>query len=399
MSDLELRDPNVVDHAHPGVEGRLRPNDSSLHTTEDPPGTEERVVLRRGETPDALSLVGSAVSAFCLDWLIYERLTPLSGGLGFWICWYMLFLLTYALLTWDSHGSLAARDRIAAVVIVTIGIGLLVPLVLVVGYTVYRGWGALRPHFFTETLRTTGPDSKATEGGGAHAIVGTFEQVGLAMLMSVPLGVATALFLNEIGGRLARPVRLIVDAMSAVPSIVAGLFIYAVFVLGLGGGLSGFAGSLALSVLMLPTVTRTAEVVLRLVPGGLREGSLALGGTEWRMAKLVILPTARAGLVTAVILGVARAVGETAPLLLTIGGNSIMHLNPFHGQQSALPLFVYSQITSSSNASVARAWTGAFVLLAIVLVLFVVARILGGRVPGQTATVRNRLRRRRTPAP
>ena len=199
------------------------------------------------------------------------------------------------------------------------GVGLLVPLVLVVGYTVYRGYSALRAHFFFDTLRTTGPSSKASDGGAAHAIIGTLEQVGLAMLMSVPLGVATALFLNEIRGRMARPVRLIVDAMSAIPSIVAGLFIYAVFVLGLGYGLSGFAGALALAVLMLPTVTRTAEVVLRLVPGGLREGALALGGTEWRMAKQVILPTARAGLVTAVILGVARAVGETAPLLLTIG--------------------------------------------------------------------------------
>lgn len=395
MSDLEVRG-TTIDHIRPGG---ARPNaeGGAAPPKPAPPEQEERLVLRRTDAIDWGGIAGSALSAFCLDWLLYERLTPLSGGLGFWLCWYGLFLLTYMLLSWDAHGPLKAKDRMATVVIVTVGIGLLVPLVLVVGYTVYRGYGALRPHFFTETLRTTGPTDKASAGGGAHAIVGSLEQVGLAMLMSVPLGIATALFLNEIGGRLARPVRLIVDAMSAVPSIVAGLFIYAVFVLGLGAGLSGFAGSLALSVLMLPTVTRTAEVVLRLVPGGLREGSLALGGTEWRMARLVVLPTARAGLVTAVILGVARAVGETAPLLLTIGGNNIMHLNPFHGQQSALPLFVYSQITSSSNASVARAWTGAFVLLAIVLILFVIARIVGGRAPGQAATVRNRLRRRRTP--
>jgi phosphate transport system permease protein len=352
-----------------------------MSLVDDPVTEDEQVQIRikRIDADDLLAVVGSAVAAFCLAWLGYERLTPLSGGLGFFFVWYLLFIGIAALVLRDQHSWTAAKDKLAAIVITSAGALVVAALILIVGYTTIRGVQALRAHFFTQTMHTTGPLAPATEGGGAHAIVGTIEQVGLAVLMSVPLGVACALFLNEIGGRLARPVRLIVDAMSAVPSIVAGLFIYAFYIVGLHQHFSGFPAALALSVLMLPTVTRTAEVVLRLVPGGLREGSLALGGSEWRMARLVILPTARAGLVTAVILGVARAVGETAPLLLTSGTNSDMNWNPFKGPQEALPVFVYNQIRSSSDSSVTRAWTGALVLLLLVLVLFVVARRLARR--------------------
>ena len=169
------------------------------------------------------------------------------------------------------------------------------------------------------------------------------------------------------------PVRMIVDAMSAIPSIVAGLFVFAAFILALGGQLSGFAASLALSVLMLPTVTRTTEVVLRLVPGGLREAGLALGATEWKTTRYVVLPTARSGIVTAVILGVARVIGETAPLLLTTLGATAMNVNPFEGKQSALPLYVYRLFQLPQEVAIQRAWTGALVLLMLVLVLFVTA--------------------------
>jgi phosphate transport system permease protein len=347
------------------------------------PAVEQRVRIRNVEPIDVAWLSSAAVAAFCLDWLVYERLTPMAGGLGFWLCWYVLFVAVYFLLVRDQRGSLAARDRVAGLIIATAGIALIVPLTLIIGYTIVKGWHALRLQFFTETQEHVGPLSPADEGGAAHSIIGTFEQVGLAVLICVPLGVTTALFLNEIGGVLARPVRLIVDAMSATPSIIAGLFIYATFVLSLGQKRSGLAAALALSVLMLPTVTRTAEVVLRLVPGGLREGALALGGTEWRMTRLVVLPTARAGLVTAVILGVARAVGETAPLLLTTGGNPNMVASPFGQVQDALPLFVWNLIKQPYPAQIQRAWTGAFVLVVIVLVLFVIARIVGNRTPGR----------------
>jgi phosphate transport system permease protein len=211
-------------------------------------------------------------------------------------------------------------------------------------------------------------------------VIGTFQQVGLATLFSVPLAILTAIFLNEVGGRLARPVRTVVDAMSAIPSILAGLFIYAVWVLHYG--YSGFAASLALAVIMLPTVTRTSEVVLRLVPSGLREASLALGASNWRTTRKVVLPTARTGLITAVLLGVARAVGETAPLLLTAGGGFIVNSNPFRGKQDSLPLYVYRLYFTGRPYQVARAWTGAMVLIFIVLILFSAARIIGNRKPG-----------------
>ena len=272
-----------------------------------PRAPEVRLRPRHFQPDDAFALAGTALSAFCLDWLLYERLTPLSGAVGFWLCWYISFLALYWAVVRERHGRVAASDRLAAVLLTTTAVCLLVPLVLVVGYTIYKGWSALRPTFFTKDLRYTAALSKATDGGGKHAIIGTLEQVGLAMLISVPLGVACAVFLNEVGGRLARPVRLIVDAMSAIPSIVAGLFIFAAVILSLHQSQTGFAGALALSVLMLPTITRTAEVVLRLVPGGLREASLALGGSEWHTVRHVVLPTARSGLFTAVILGVRES--------------------------------------------------------------------------------------------
>jgi phosphate transport system permease protein len=209
-------------------------------------------------------------------------------------------------------------------------------------------------------------------------------------LISVPLGFATAVFLNEIGGPLSRPVRMLVDAMSAIPSIVAGLFIYAALIQSGIIQQSGFAAALSLAVLMLPTVTRTAEVVLRVVPGGLREASLALGATEWRTTWRVILPTARAGLATAIILGVARTVGETASLILTTLGNTSFNANPLHNRQAALPLYIFQLFRQDLPNSVQRAWNGALVLIVLVLSLFVIARIIGGRGPGHISKLRRR---------
>jgi phosphate transport system permease protein len=357
--------------------------------------TEERLRLHGVDTSDLAWMAGAALSAFCLTWLLYERLTPLSGVFGFWLCWYVAFLFTYWMIVRDRASAMAARDRVARLVVATAAIAMFTPLCLIIGYTIVKGLPALRPHFFTETQEFVGPLSKAEEGGAAHAIVGTLEQVGIAMIVSVPLGFSTAVFLNEVGGRLARPVRMIVDAMSAVPSIVAGLFIYAMWVLEFGQGQSGFAAALALSVLMLPTVTRTAEVVLRLVPGGLREGALALGGSEWRMTRLVVLPTARSGLVTAVILGVARCVGETAPLLLTAGGAFTMVWDPVGQKQDALPFFIWRLIKFPQAAQIARAWTAALVLLLIVLVLFFFARLFGGRGPGEPGFTARLFRRKK----
>jgi phosphate transport system permease protein len=348
----------------------------------------DRIQPRTMQTADVVDIVGSVIASFCLTWLIYEELTPLSGGLGFFMMWYGLFLATVWFLARERVGKIQARDRLVGVVVATVGIGILVPLTVIVGYTTSRGFHALRGQFFTQDLSRVGPLSKATEGGGSAAIIGSLEMVGIATLLSVPLGIATAVFLSEIGGRLARPVRMIVDAMSAIPSIVAGLFVFAAFIITLHQQQTGLAASLSLAVLMLPTVTRTAEVVLRLVPGGLREASLALGGGEWATVRRIILPTARAGLLTAVILGIARIIGETAPLILTALGNTSYNSDPFHGKQDALPLFVYRLFRFPQEASIQRAWTGALVLLMLVLVLFIIARIIGGRGPGHIGRIR-----------
>ncbi len=344
-------------------------------------GEPARIRIRRIERSDVLTVVGSAVSAFATTWLVFQRLTPLSGGLGFFVVWYAVFLALVFVIAREVHDPLRARDQVARVVVWSGGVSVFVPLVMIVGYVIGKGYHALRPQFFVEDQRFVGSLSDSTEGGGAHAIIGTLEQVGLAAVLAVPLGVLSAIYLNEIRGRFARPLRMLVDAMSAVPSIVAGLFIYASLILALGAEQSGTAGALSLTVLFLPTVTRTAEVVLRLVPGGLREASLALGATEYRMAGQVVLPTARSGLMTAVILGVARVIGETAPLILTIGGAFVMNWSPFVGKQDALPLFVFRLIRLPEPAQIQRAWTGALVLLLLVLVLFVIARVLGGRGP------------------
>lgn len=230
-------------------------------------------------------------------------------------------------------------------------------------------------------MATTGPADGLDQGGVFHSIVGTLQQVAIAIVISVPLGVMTAVYLNEVGGRssrLARIVRIFVDAMSGLPSIVAGLFIYAVWILRFGNGFSGFAAAMSLAVLMLPTITRTSEEMLRLIPDGLREASLAVGGTEWKTTFRVVLPTARTGIVTAVILGTARAIGETAPVLLTAFGASVLNANPLDGPQDNLPLFVYSNVRSSQDPAVARAWTAAMILIFLVLGLFILARIVGG---------------------
>ncbi len=356
--------------------------------TESETVVEERIRPQGFRTADAFDLLGGAFGSFCLAYLLYERLTPLSGGFGFFVTWYAFFLATTWFLARNRLGELEARDQLARVVVGTVAIGLLIPLTIIVGYTISRGYHALRPQFFTQDLSKVGPLSKSTEGGGSAAIVGSFEMVGIATLLAVPLGIATAIFLNEIGGRLARPLRMIVDAMSAIPSIVAGLFVYAAFILALHQQQTGFAAALALSVLMLPTVARTAEVVLRLVPGGLREASLALGGGEWATVRKVVLPTARTGLLTAVILGIARIVGETAPLILTSLGNTSFNANPFKGKQDALPLFIFRLVRFPQPAQIDRAWAGALALLGLVLVLFIVARLIGGRGPGHIGRIK-----------
>jgi phosphate transport system permease protein len=216
-----------------------------------------------------------------------------------------------------------------------------------------------------------------------NAIVGTFEQVGLATLYTVPISILTATYLSESSSALSRLVRMIVDSMMGTPSIIAGLFVYFLWVAPHGvSGYSGLAASIALAILMLPIMIRTAEEVIRVVPGSLREAALALGSPRWRVSLQIVLPTVRTGLITAVILGVALGVGETAPVLLTSRWTPHYNFNPFHGPQASLALQVFTLIRLSANVYVRDAWGGAFILIFVVLALFIAARIVGSAAPG-----------------
>ncbi len=193
----------------------------------------------------------------------------------------------------------------------------------------------------------------------------------------MPLGLITAVYMTEVGGVMAKFVRTVIEAMTALPDLIAGLFIYTVLIVALHEGRSGIAAALALAVTMLPIIARSSEVVLRVVPGGLREASLALGASRWRTVLSVILPTARPGLGTALILGIARGIGETAPVLITSGASTFFNAKPFNGEpMNSLPLFVYTGVRSGEPNYITRGFGAASVLLAVVLVLFVVIRVL-----------------------
>ncbi|MFJ3581455.1 phosphate ABC transporter permease PstA [Streptomyces sp. NPDC090127] len=333
---------------------------------------------------DVYATLGAGAASVALTWLLFDRLLPFSGAVGFVLVAYALFLGLYALLVSFDEGGPAVRDRFASVVVRTAGIVLVAVLVFVVAFTLWEGREALvHLNFFTEDMSLAGPLEPLDVGGVLHAVVGTLEQILIALTLTVPTGVLCAVFLSEVPGAFARLVRTIVEAMTALPSIVAGLFIYATVILALGVERSGLAASLALSVMMLPIIIRAADVVIRLVPGTLREASYAMGSSRWRTVWHVVLPTARSGLTTAVILGTARGVGETSPVLLTAGFTAELNALPTSGPQVSLPLATFELVKSPEPNMIARGFGTAAVLMLLVLVLFVVARIVGGRGPGQ----------------
>jgi phosphate transport system permease protein len=305
-----------------------------------------------------------------------------------------LSLAFYGVLVAIAEDSVAVRDRIATVVFTSAGVFVVIALALVIGFTADRGWrAAAHWHFLSQTTAAIQPNAPLSQGGVLAAMVGTLEQVGIALVLAVPLGIATAVYLNEVRGGLTRVVRTVVETMTAIPSILAGLFIFAAVILTLGYSRCGLAAALALTVQMLPVVARTSEVVLRLVPNGLREASYALGSSQWDTVRKVVLPTARPGLVTAVLLGVARVIGETSPVLLTAGFTAELNSNPTHGPQVSLPLFIFTEVREPLNQAVSRAFGAALVLLVLVLVLFSAARIIGGRSAGPGRRERARLSR------
>jgi phosphate transport system permease protein len=269
-------------------------------------------------------------------------------------------------------------DRIARVLLAAATVAALIPLVLVLFYVVKRGLGSWSLAFFTQdpSGRFLGP-----AGGIRSAILGTIEIVGLATLVAVPVGIAIAVYLVEYGKRslLATTIRYFVDVLTGVPSIVFGLFIYTLLILsGAFGGFAGWKGSITLALLMLPIVTRSSEVVLELVPDNLREAALALGAPRWKIIFRVVLPTALPGIVTGALLAVARAAGETAPLLFTVLGAKELTFN-LGDQMNSLPLQIFNDVREAQDRLVDRAWGAAMTLILMVLVLNLIARLIARR--------------------
>ncbi|MEA2372378.1 MAG: phosphate transport system permease protein [Solirubrobacteraceae bacterium] len=274
------------------------------------------------------------------------------------------------------------RDRTARGVIAALTALALVPLVLIVYYLLQKGVGSWSGSFFTSDPTGASFFKNVSIGGIRSAILGTIEMVAIASGIAVPVGIGVAIWLVEYGrtSRLASVVRFSVDVLTGVPSIVFGLFIYITLVVTdlLGRGLAGYKGALALSLLMLPVVIRSCEVILSLVPDSLRESALALGAPRWRVIGRIVLPTAIPGMITGILLAVARAAGETAPLLFTVGGANKLSFSP-GGQMNALPLQIYNDILSPTTTVINRAWGAALTLVAMILVLNLIARLISRR--------------------
>lgn len=340
--------------------------------------------LRAIRTDDVYPVIGAAAGAMATATLLFGWIAPLTGMVGWLAVSFVLFIVFYGLLVSVVADLREVIDRVMTVLLASAGIILFSALVFVVVFVILRGADALfHWNFFVQDMQFAGPLDGLDVGGVSHAIMGTLIQIGIALAITVPLGILTAVFLNEIGGPFARFVRTVTDAMTALPSIVAGLFVYSAIILLITGQRSGFAAAMAITVMMLPIVVRAADVVLRLVAGNLREAALALGASRFRTVWHVVLPTARSGLATAVILGTARGIGETSPVLLTSGVTAVMNLNPFEGPMISLPLQVFDFVRSPEPNMVARGFGAAAVLMLLVLALFAIARIIGGRGPGE----------------
>jgi phosphate transport system permease protein len=272
------------------------------------------------------------------------------------------------------------KDRIARGTVLAGTVVALIPLVLIVYYLLRKGLGAWSPSFFTTDPTGNTFFGGSSIGGIKSAILGTVEIVALASAIAVPVGIGVAVWLVEYGRNswFAHTVRFFVDVLTGVPSIVFGLFVYIVLIVGTGSTYAGYKGSIALSLLMLPVVIRSAEVILLLVPAALRESALALGAPRWRVIFNIVLPTALPGMITGVLLAVARAAGETAPLLFTAAYTQKTTAN-LGGFMNSLPVQIYKDVTSPTTAVVNRAWGAALTLVVMILLLNLIARLIARR--------------------
>ena len=302
----------------------------------------------------------------------------LAAGLHSRIQWGLIAALLFITGTFGIaarvEGKRQAKDRVATSLVWVAFVIAVVPLVSLIWVTVQRGVKVLDGYFLTHSM---GLVADSEPGGGIyHAILGSLQQVGLATVIAAPIGVLTAIYLVEYGrGNLARAVTFFVDVMTGIPSIVAGLFILSLMLI-FDMQPFGFAGSLALAILMMPVVVRSTEEMLKLVPNELREASLALGVPKWRTILKVVLPTSIGGITTGIMLAVARIAGETAPVLLLVWGNPFINANPFEGAQASLPLYIYQQYANSAGSGAAydRAWAASLTLIAFVMILNLLAR-------------------------
>ena len=326
-------------------------------------------------TPWAL-LGASVVVMFALFLVISVASGDGLNIAGWLITAAIVYLVLIYVISAIVEGRRKAFDRLITGVVTAAFLIAMVPLVSVAYTVVTLGAPNWSAEFFSSSMRNV-----VGEGGGAlHAIIGTVEITLAAAVISIPIGLFTAIYLIEYGknNRLARGITFLVDVMTGIPSIVAGLFAYALFALFLGPGVRlGIIGSIALAVLMIPVVVRSTEEMLRLVPNELREAAFALGVPKWLTILKVVLPTSIAGITTGVMLAISRVIGETAPLLITAGFTSSMNYDLFSGRMQTLPVFTYTQYMNQGippEAYVGRAWAAALTLIVIVMVLNLVAR-------------------------
>jgi phosphate transport system permease protein len=277
----------------------------------------------------------------------------------------------------------AVRRAVNLVMAALVGFAALIGvsvLLFILGYVFVQGWQALSPAFFTQSLQpvdvdpATGKEIVGTGGGILHSILGSLLILGLASALSIPVGLLAGVYLSEYGrGKFAFILRYVADVMTGIPSIVVGVFIWSLIAVPTRQ-FSAWAGALALSVIMVPIITRTVEEVLRLVPNALREASYALGVPQWRTILRVVLPSALSGVITGIVLAVARAGGETAPLLLTVLGNTSINWDPGKPTE-ALPLTIFNYATQPSNVRIGQAWGASFILIMVILIFSLLTRI------------------------
>ena len=344
--------------------------------------SENKVAVKPGKpwasTPRERALdLGAILLAIAGSWT-FVGLSELKGKLAYAGVFFILIIMINFIHNYLKRGIASAKDSIASTFAVAGVLITLLPITSIMFAIFERGKTGLKFNLFTTDMKLNGPNDPIDQGGLLHALTGSGIMVGIALIISLPIGILTAIYLTEIKGYFTRPIKFLVQAMSGVPSIVAGLFILSAIVFPITKTPSGLMAGLALSILMIPTIARTSEEVLLLIPPDLREAGIALGGTQWRTISQIVVPAAKSGLITAIILGVARVAGETAPLVLVSGGGDAINFNPTSGPMGSFPFYIWKSFTFGTTESIARAWAGIFVLLVLIFILFIAARLLGG---------------------